>query len=197
MHMTFDKKRDWIYEVDFNLPFDQRELMDDLRNDDWQGDDSGYNMNPFSKRYRLHAPRSPRLQEIQRWFMGDEFKQHIMNQLYSEEWWSGYWGISPKRMWERTTVFGNLTLDKPGFGTGIHLDNRTLVAVGMCYFIDGDDPQQSTYFYTSKDKDNELRIPTGFGKGWIAANMHDSWHDGFNRSEKDRYNALLGLVIRF
>jgi hypothetical protein len=196
MHVTYDKKRDWVYEADFNLPFGPN-LLDDLRNEAWEGDGTGYNMNAFSYRYRLHSPQSPRLQEVQRWFMGDEFKRSMLDRLYAEEWWSGYWGISPERMWERTTAFGTLTLDKPGFGTGIHLDNRALVAVGMCYFINEDDPEQSTYFYTDKEKSNPLRIPTGWGKGWIAANMHNSWHDGFNHSQKDRYNALLGLVIRF
>lgn len=196
MKIDYEKKRDWVYSVDFNLPFGP-DLLNDLRNDDWAGDNTSYNIQAFNQRYRLHSPRSQRLQQINQWFHGDEFKRSILDTLYSEEWWSGYWGIDPERMRERTTAFGTLTLDKPGFGTGIHLDNRALVAVGICYFIPEDVPEQSTYFYTDKDKSNELRIRTGWGKGWIAANMHDSWHDGMNRSDRDRYLALLGVVIRF
>ena len=196
MRIDYEKRRDWIYEADFNLPFGS-DLLDDLRNDDWAGDSAGYNITSFAERRRLRSPRSPRLQQIQSWFNGDEFKKSVLDRLYAEERWSGYWSVEPKRMWERTTAFGTLTLDRPGFGTDIHLDNRALVAAGICYFITEDDPEQSTYFYADNKKSDELRISTGWGKGWIAANMHDSWHDGMNRSNRDRYLALLGIVIRF
>lgn len=197
MKATFDKKRDYVYEVDYNLPYSQEEVIADLSSEDWDTDANGYGQAGFNQRFRLHEPSSPRLKNMLEYFNGEVFKQEIIDQLYSEQWFPGYWGVSPERMLARTTAFGTLTLDRPGFITGMHLDNRALVASGMCYFIDGDDPDQSTTFYTTAKKDDPLRMTTGFGRGWIAAGMHDAWHDGHNRSTKDRYTILLGLVIRF
>ena len=197
MQVTFNKKRDYIYETEYAFPYDKELLQADLLAEDWVPDKGAYGQADFSLRHRLANPASPRLTQIMQYFHSDQFKRSIIDQLYSEQWFPGYWGISPERMFHATTAFGTLTLDKPGFVTGMHLDNRALVASGMCYLIEGDDPDQSTTFYTSAQKEAPLRMTTGWGRGWIAAGMHDAWHDGHNRSTQDRYTVLLGLVIRF
>ena len=194
MQVTFDKRRNFVYETDYAI---LESIKDDLPNETWIADKAAYGQSDFSLRHRAHSPyASPAVENMMQYFHSDVFKQSIIDQLYSEERFPSYWGVSPERMFRSTTAFGTLTLDKPGFITGMHLDNRALVASGMCYLIDGDDPDQSTTFYTTAQKEAPLRMTTGWGRGWIAANMHDSWHDGHNRSAKDRYTVLLGLVIR-
>jgi hypothetical protein len=98
-------------------------------------------------------------------------------------------------MFNNTSTFTTFVQDKPGYTTSCHLDNRRIVITGMYYFIEGDDPNQSTYFYTSKDGANELRMPTGFNCGWLMGNLNSTWHLGFNRSNKDRYAILFGLTV--
>jgi hypothetical protein len=66
----------------------------------------------------------------------------------------------------------------------------------MCYFIDGNDPDQGTVFYSDQQKNDPLEMTTGFGKGWMAANTHDSWHMGWNRSQQDRYSILFGIRLK-
>ena len=38
MKATFDKKRDYVYEVDYNLPYSQEEVIADLSSEDWDTD---------------------------------------------------------------------------------------------------------------------------------------------------------------
>ena len=195
MRAVFNKRKDFVYEVDYNIEQDDSTVMEHLRAEEWEPITGDYGQDDLGQRYRCYAPHSVVLQQIMFYFRTEEFKNAIIDTLYADPAFPGWWGISPERMKAATKSFGILTLDKPGFGTGIHLDNRALVASGMCYFIEGDDPLQATTFFADAERKDPVRMTTGFGKGWVAAGMHDAWHDGHNASDKDRYVVLLGLSL--
>lgn len=100
-----------------------------------------------------------------------------------------------KSMFEQTRLHAEFSKDVPGFVNCLHTDYRKLVATGMIYFCEFDDPDLSTVFYDTFDRLNPLRMVTGFGKGWWHANGNDTWHEGWNRSYHDRYSCLLGLTL--
>jgi hypothetical protein len=94
-----------------------------------------------------------------------------------------------------TFMYGMFTKDTPGYFIRPHTDDRMHVLQGMIYFIDGDDPAQSTMTYTTFEGDNPLRIPTGSGMGYFAANTNTSWHSGQNSSAQDRYSMVFGIRL--
>lgn len=195
MRVTFNKRKDFVYELDYNIEHDQTVVLEHLRAETWEPISGDYGQEGIGSRFRCYNPVSAILQEIKSYFFTEEYKNAIIDTLYAEKRFPGEWAISPERMKASTKTFGILTLDKPNFGTGIHLDNRTLVASAMCYFIDGDDPLQATTFFSDSKRNNPVRMATGFGKGWVAAGMHDAWHEGHNHSDKDRYVVLSGLAL--
>ena len=140
MRAIFNKKKDFVYEIDYNIEQDPSTVIEHLRAEDWEPISGDYGQEDLGQRYRCLNPKSTKLQEILNYFRSIEFRDSMVDTLYSSPSFPGHWGISPERMKAATKSYGILTLDKPGFGTGIHLDNRALVASAMCYFIDGDDP---------------------------------------------------------
>lgn len=195
MNVIFNKQRDYIYQAQFDLACDQKTLQDDLAKELWVANKNGYGQLGFSYRYNVKEIKSLTVKKVVDYFYSDSFNHAIIDTLYAETYFPGLWGIDSKRLSNITVTFGTLVLDKPGYSSQIHLDNRLLVASGMCYFIDADDENQSTYFYSDKNKNNCLRMPTGFATGWLAANTHDSCHEGYNKSIIDRYNILYGLAF--
>ncbi len=81
--------------------------------------------------------------------------------------------------------------DKPGYTTSTHIDSRMTISSGMFFFNQQDDEKQSTYFYTTFDEQNPIRISSQCGNGWYAANTHYSWHVGSNNSLRDRYSLMF------
>ena len=187
--LTFNKRRDFVFEVDFNIP------KFDITNEDWVTNEVAYGQTDFNLRSVLNSVTDPAFKSLVDYFFTVDFKNKIVDILYSEPLFAGYWAKSPNEMKSITKTICTPVLDKPGHNTAMHLDSRMLVAAGMCYLINGDDPQQSTIFYTDQHYNNPIRMPTGWGKGWLAANMHDSWHEGFNKSEINRYSILFGLSL--
>jgi len=195
MQINFQKLRDYIYTFNLQLPCTNNEILSILQQETWQPDQAGYAQNSFPTRYRLAHPQSPVLTEIQRWIDYGDLKQQIIDQLYQEPLFPGYWGLSQERMMDLTFIYGVYTLDKPGYSIRIHTDDRLHVVQGMIYFIPTDDPDQSTTFYTTFEGDNPMRIPTGAGAGYIAANTNNSWHTGKNTSTQDRYSLIFGIRL--
>jgi hypothetical protein len=197
MQIHFNKIRDFVYEVNLDLPCSYEELQEDFAEETWVADSAAYGQSQLVDRYYLEWDqlKSPRLQLIQDWAGSDEFRRTAIDQLYSEELFAGHWGIDSEKLFQSSKSFGRILRDRPGYHCGLHLDNRLLVATGMIYFADHDHADISTEFYTDKTRRDPARITTGFGWGWIAANMHDSWHDGWNRSQHDRYSMILGISL--
>jgi hypothetical protein len=195
---SFTYLKDFVYELNLELDFDKQEIIDDLHNEEWEGTDSAYGINAYTLRLDVKSNniKSPRLQSIINHFAGDEFKWQMINTFYETAGFSGYWALSPERLFNATGAMANLVCDKPGFFMAPHVDARIIVASGMCYFSSEDDFDLSTTFYDNAQGKNPLRMKTNFGKGWLAANMQDSFHGGWNKSNYNRYTLMFGLGLK-
>ena len=196
MQALFVKQRDYIYTFQFDLSCANATILHALQQETWQPDEAGYAQNDFETRYRLTQPVDSRLIAIQDCIQNNDFKNQIISTLYQESLFPGYWGLSQERMMDQTFIYGVYTLDRPGYSIRTHTDDRMHVAQGMIYFIPTDDPDQSTTFYTTFEGDNPMRIPTGPGAGYVAANTNNSWHTGKNSSDKDRYSLIFGIRLK-
>ena len=196
MQALFVKQRDYIYTFQFDLSCANATILHALQQETWQPDEAGYAQNDFETRYRLTQPVDSRLIAIQDCIQNNDFKNQIISTLYQEQLFPGYWGLSQQRMMDQTFIYGVYTLDRPGYSIRTHTDDRMHVAQGMIYFIPTDDPDQSTTFYTTFEGDNPMRIPTGPGAGYVAANTNNSWHTGKNSSDKDRYSLIFGIRLK-
>jgi len=154
--------------------------------EDWQG-----------YRYKLYNPNNPLLKEIVQYFASEETKRMVVDALYAyKSDMAEKWGMPAEQMYDNVTLHGELTKDMPGFENGIHCDFRRLVATGMIFFTNEDNVDHATHFYSNPQRDNPIQIPSNFGEGWLHANDWDTWHDGWNRTDKVRYSMLLGLTLR-
>jgi hypothetical protein len=196
MQLLFEKQRDYIYTFNLNLSCANETILKALQKETWLPDQSGYAQDSFPTRYRLINPVDPQLIAIQARIDHGDFKNQIISTLYQEQLFPGYWGLSQERMMDQTFIYGVYTLDKPGYSIRIHTDDRLHVVQGMIYFIPTDDPDQSTTFYTTFEGDNPMRIPTGPGSGYVAANTNNSWHTGKNSSTQDRYSLIFGIRLK-
>ena len=195
MQAVFKKQRDYIYTFQFDLSYANATILYALQQETWQPDHAGYAQNDFETRYRLTHPIDSRLIAIQDCIQNNDFKNQIISTLYQEQLFPGYWGLSQQRMMDQTFIYGVYTLDRPGYSIRIHTDDRMHVVQGMIYFIPTDDPDQSTTFYTTFEGNDPMRIPTGPGAGYIAANTNNSWHTGKNSSTQDRYSLIFGIRL--
>ena len=73
---------------------------------------------------------------------------------------------------------------------------RRLVGTGMIYLNEGNDPRVASGFYSHPDRHDEHIVETGYGMGWVHSNDWNTWHDGWNRSDRVRYSILLGLTLK-
>jgi hypothetical protein len=76
-----------------------------------------------------------------------------------------------------------------------HIDTRLQILTSLIYFIEDDDPNQATVFYTDKNGTDPWVAETGIGLGTLHINDYDVWHEGSNKSNKDRYLISLGLIV--
>ena len=196
MQVQFNKQRNFLYTLQLNLAYPNQEIVSDLEQETWYPDEAGYGQNSFPTRYRVKQVTQPRLLDLEKFVEHGDFKQQILKILWNDpENFSSQWGVSEDRMDAMTFIYGIFTKDCPGYFIRPHTDDRMHVVQGMIYFIDGDDAQQSTQFYTTKEGDNPFRVPTGSGKGYFAANVNDGWHTGQNSSAKDRYSLIFGIRL--
>jgi hypothetical protein len=105
------------------------------------------------------------------------------------------WRWSEEQMIDNTQSHGEFTRDLPEFENTIHMDSKTLVANGLIYLHEKDDPATSTYFYSTGDGKNPIRSPGGFGDGWMHFNDYDCWHGTKNESNGIRYTLLVPLSL--
>ena len=194
MQIAFQKQRDFIYTLQLDLPWTNQEIVNELKKETWQPDQAGYSQNSFPTRFRVQNPRQPICQSIQQYVEQGNFKRTILDTLWATP-FPGIWGVDVDRMDRITFIYGIFTKDCPGYSIRIHTDDRMHVLQGMIYFIEGDDPDQSTTTYTTFEGDNPLRIPTGSGAGYFAANTNYSWHTGQNASDQDRYSIIFGIRL--
>ncbi len=197
MEIHFNKIRDFVYEVDLDIPYSYSEIFSDLINEDWIPISGTYGEFDSIKRYKTDwILKSTKLKDIRDYACSDQFRRCVVDRFYEESEFGNMWGIDSDHMFRSTTTFSWFLRDSPGYHCGIHLDSRTQVATSLIFLADHDNADIGTEFYTTNTRENSIRIPTGFGRGWIAANTYNSWHDGWNRSQCDRYSMIIGLMLK-
>jgi len=194
MQATFHAQRDYIYTLQLDMPWTNSELVNELEQEIWTPDEAGYGQNSFPTRFRVKTVQQPKLKQIEQYIEHGGFKQQVLATLWNTR-FPSLWGVDADRMDKMTFIYGMFTKDCPGYSIRIHTDDRMHVVQGMIYFINGDDPDQSTVTYTTKAGDDPYRVPTGNGVGYFAANTNDSWHTGQNASNQDRYSLIFGIRL--
>jgi len=195
MQVYFHKLRDDVYSIKLELPYTNAEIVNELKVENWEEDIAGYGQTSFPTRFRIRQVQSNILREIEQYVEHGKFKHQIIDQLYQYPGFAAMWGVDPAKMDQQTFIYGVFTKDLPGYFIRPHTDDRMHVVQGMIYFIPTDDPDQSTTFYTTFEGDNPMRIPTGPGAGYVAANTNNGWHAGKNASEVDRYSLIFGIRL--
>jgi len=194
MQAAFQKQRDYVYTLQLDLPYSNSDIVAEFNKEVWHPDEAGYAQNAFPTRYRLKTVTQPILKEVEQYVEHSTFKRDIIDLL----WTTGFpaaWGVDAEHMDAMTYMYAMFTKDCPGYFIRTHTDDRMHVVQGMIYFIDGDDPAQSTVTYTSFEGDDPLRVSTGSGVGYFAANTNNSWHSGQNSSDQDRYSIVFGIRL--
>jgi hypothetical protein len=194
MQAHFEKQQGFTYTLKLDSPYSNEELVEEFEKEQWIATQAGYGQSSFSTRFQLHNVTQPKLSEIEQYIEHGTFKKQIIDTLWATS-FPGLWGVSADRMDSMTFIYGIFTKDLPGFNIGIHTDDRMHVLQGMIYFINGDDPRQSTILYSNKQGNDPYHVPTGHGVGYFASNTNHSWHSGQNASDQDRYSMIFGIRL--
>lgn len=199
MKISASPLRNNLLSLKLTIPYDYATIVKEFESEDWiehlystEKANSGH-----SNRSVLPNPKSLILKEILKFASSDEIKKNIINQLYQEfpnikQLWEGW---SADKMFSVTSWGGQFLKDSPGFCIEKHLDTRLQIATGLIYFVEDDDPLQSTIYYVDKTGSDPLRISTNFCDGVLHINDYDVWHEGANNSSKTRYLMILGLIL--
>ena len=182
------------------FPWPREELIAELEQQEWQpyGMETAVKHDVWTgKRYKVHRPTTPKLQEIINFFRQDLTRDYLIECLYRDKpILQTNWQMYPWRMSVNTELHAEFTKDLPGFENGLHCDMRRLVATGVIYLCDGNNENLASCFYDNPMRDNPQIVETGYGMGWVHSNDWNTWHDGWNRTEQTRYSILLGLTLK-
>ena len=182
------------------FPWTQQELLSDLEQEDWRpyGQETAVKHDAWpGTRYKVHRPKSPRLQAISQFFARDATRDYLIQCLYRDKpILQINWQMYPWRMSMNSILHAEFTKDLPGFHNGLHCDMRRLIGTGMIYLVDRNDEDLASCFYANPMREDPRMIPTGWGLGWVHSNDWDTWHDGWNRTQEVRYSILLGLTLK-
>lgn len=199
MEFNISEVRNNLCKVKLDLPYEYAELIKELEKEEWVGHDN-YEVragDPHLNRSALAYPKSPILKEIVDYISSDVVKRKIIDTMYElfpniQNNWDGW---SKEKMYDSTLWGGQFLKDGPGFKIDPHIDTRLQILTLILYFIEDNDPNQATIFYTDKNCADPWVAETGVGLGTLHINDYDVWHGGSNMSEKDRYLMSLGLII--
>jgi hypothetical protein len=182
-----------LWDITLDTGFTQQQVMSELTALDWEN--STKCVQPL--RYEMRTmPVSPALNAIEEYVRGPEFKSQMLDVLYEGriDW---YWSMSREEMDQVTVTGGLFVKDLPGFQCPRHVDTRSLVSTGMLMFNDVDIPEQHTFFTREKKStDRYWESNSEFGRGWLNAVNHNTWHEGYNNSNVDRYAYLFHLSLK-
>jgi hypothetical protein len=204
MNLTIDAIRPGLYSLTLSLDHDYKTVVDCLNSEHWQPhtdrkDDAGLAGTPYAERSGLLNPKNKVLTDIMDFINSDMVKEQLVNFLYDTQgdYISSLWEGWSKEQMLRYTFWGCMfNRDRPGFHIPLHLDTRLQIVTAMVYFVEKDDPNQSTVYYTSNEYDDPLRISSKFGNGVLHINDHTAWHEGYNRSNVTRYSLICGLLLK-
>lgn len=203
MNININENRFFL--LNFNVQFDDdyQTIIDELKKEEWvpQGLKQyvGQENEAFYSRWLIKDGniKSLPLKKIINYIQSEKVHESVLDHLYSfEPQFEGLWGMPKEKMYRFAHWHAYYQLDKPGFELKLHTDYRRLIATGMIYLTEKDDPNVATYFYWDKKPENEIRTTTNYGDGWLHVNDGPNFHTGANRSQEDRYTILLGLTIK-
>jgi hypothetical protein len=207
-----ETERALIYTLNLETELSANDFRQELDAENWQveqyknvnGRDGGrrFTINGsgrYDSKSSLDLLRGSILKQLFSHVLSEEFKLQWLSEMVKNPAFCKLWGSSSVQDIANYTILqANYVLDKPGARISMHLDNRLLLSTGMIYLNQSSDatkPNQATVFYTDRDRSNPITITPAFASGWAAANTHNSWHEGFNKSEEKRYSLLLGMSI--
>jgi hypothetical protein len=197
--VTYTQLRPFVYQINFSFCHNSQTIIEELNKSDWEPWNliEAQQAPSLSTRSILNPDNIAILSDAVEYFSNPAgYKTDILKELFKQQQFEKIWAIDYETLMRNTTNVLLLYKDGPGFVAPIHLDNRQLVTSGMITFSDHDDPDISTFFYTSKNKDDPLRVPIGHGQGWTAAVTHTTWHAGGNYSTTDRYSLYFAVGLK-
>jgi hypothetical protein len=200
MDITFNDTRFFLSNLKFDIGVDYATLYEEFQKEtwtSWSNDSPVGHENPnWNLRYKLKVIQSPLLRSIKNYIDSDIVKQRAIDILYSyHPSFQGLWGMEKQQLSQWSSWHMEYMLDYPGFYLEPHNDYRRLIAAGMIYFNQSNDPAVATTFYHNRDLTDPLVLPNGIGTGWLAVNDYCNWHTGKNASNYNRYSALIALTI--
>ena len=200
MRLEISVIRNNLSSLEFVIDSPKNTVLENLAQENWiDHSDSVVKANDgHNGRSVLPNPSSLILKDMLEFLSSETVKLKVIAQLYKDfphikNLWEGW---TEEQMHNHTVWGGQYLKDMPGFYLGKHLDTRLQVATGLIYLNDSDNIDWSTFYYTDKAGSDQYRIPNNFGQGVIHLNEYDTWHEGYNRTNKDRYLIIMGLLIR-
>ena len=191
--VTFNKThKRRLLTMQINLPFTYDNLLAELENEDWVNPNTINNLgndNWGNSRFKVMHPKQEHkcMNQLQHFFCSETLKRAFVDQLY--------WEWTPEEMCKHTNMHGEFSKDMPGFHNQLHTDYRKLVATGLVYWAKENNPDVCSVFYDSQDRKNPIPMTTNFGDGWFHGNGNETYHEGWNRTDKPRYSTLIGLGL--
>lgn len=190
MELNFTKIRNNIEKVKLSCDYTYEFLTNEFVQENWTT--HGHNFRSY-----LATPNSSALQNILNYLSSDEIKRKAIDTLYENNplMQSNWDGWSREQMFDKTLWGGQFLKDQPGYNIDLHVDSRIQIITMLMYFVEEDDVDQATTFYTDKNRSEPYRATTNFCEGTCFVNDYDVWHEGYNKSNKDRYLINLGLIV--
>lgn len=189
------------YRTKLVMPYSREEIIEEMDREAWV---SPGTINPLgvdlwhATRYKVMEPteENTKLQKLKEFLSSDELKAHIIDQMFNNlEELTWEYNYNRESMFNETHLHCEFTKDMPDFVNPLHTDFRKLVATGLIYLTENDDPNLSTMFYDDMDRTNPVRMTTNFGDGWWHANGNTTYHEGWNKTDQVRYVILQGLTM--
>lgn len=203
MNIQFSENRFFLSNIQLAMDHDYETILHELFCETWipQGNHqyTGQENPAFNYRWLIQNqnPKSKILVSIIDYLQSTTVHNLALESLYSyNPQFEGLWGMDLNKMKRFADWHAYFQKDCPGWYLKPHTDYRRLIATGMIYLTEKDDPNLSTYFYWDNKQENEVRLSTNFGDGWLHVNDSPNIHVGMNKSDSDRYSILIGLTIK-
>jgi hypothetical protein len=203
MDIQFNENRFFLADVKFTPDIDYSTMISLLEKETWINIDyrtkPGWEDTAHKSRYEIlnNDPQHPELKNILNFLRQDEVYDKALDCFY--QWGSNMtslFGFNRDELKKFAFWSVNFQRDDPDYIIDWHLDNRRLVATGMIFFTEKDDPNLSTSFRWESNPEYEHRMPTNFGDGWMHINVHQNLHRGVNLTNQYRYSAMLAMTIK-
>jgi hypothetical protein len=186
-----------VGQLQIKMPYSYDQIHEELIREDWK-ESFGHADYWGGYRSSCNKPieKNQKMNHIIRYLRSNEFKLQFVNEIYrlSPD-TKSRWNMSVEEMVSHTNLSSTFLKDKPGFVNELHTDYRVLVGTALIYLGKEDNTDLSTMFYTSESRDRPFRMTTNFGDGWIHSNRNETYHEGWNRTDEDRYGIILGLGV--